>query len=377
MADNTGSQFLEKLNTLPEEVGVYFGSREIGKVFKDMTAEYGLTPNFLYDLVDVVFFGDFNFSLIEPAVKKENITVDKQNKLIVNFLGKIFLPVAPYLKLDVKGEIIKRGGKAEEYQSYGQALLDLIDDKNMEAMDDLMEIHRETYNVAEEENNSLELFTSSLKGILVDTDETALNMLNGAILYLLKSKPDFQNKLGKALMENQEILTEKGIMVDEKPQDGTTANWLKDFISENGSDNFNVVVLSKYLSTAKNVIGLKDEEKKMLRRLLKLYRNLIFFPDSMKDLPLEEWEIVPIDHITMEKPIPTASAKNQEKVETAKVELKKPVVKKTIETPIVSAPPVAVTAEPSDLEKLLSQYPPDSLAYKAIQEEIRKEKNRK
>jgi len=106
---------------------------------------------------------------------------------------------------------------------------------------------------------------------------------------------DFRKNLENALFSNQEILTDKDFVFNGKKQMSTISNWLKDFIKRNGSGMFDNLALSQYLSGSENAKKLDSQEKKLLHKLLILYRNLKFFPESMGNAPAEEWEIIPLD----------------------------------------------------------------------------------
>src|SRR3989339_772390 len=73
------------------------------------------------------------------------------------------------------------------------------------------------------------------------------------------------------------------------------------FIKQYGSGFFDNVTLSRYITFSENVKKLDENEKNLVKKLLQLYRNLKFFPDSMKDIPVDDWEIVPIDKFVVKK----------------------------------------------------------------------------
>jgi hypothetical protein len=303
--------------------------------------------------------------------------------LAADILGKLFLPVAPFLKLDIKAEIVRRGHRPEIYEKYVEDFSDLIEDKNFSAMEELIDLHESTFNPVEEENLSLDFFTNGLKGILNDNDIGPITTLNGALIYLLVNKPEFHNKINKALLNNQEVITTQSLIWKEEAVRGTVANWIKDFIRENGSDIYNSVVLSRYLATSPNPQLLNEEERKIVRRLIKLYRNLFFFPDSMSDIPMEEWEIVPVEKVSVEKPIPGAKPKVivsevAPVVFDKKEEIKEtPVEKKTVASAVpVDIAKIEADLEDSKLASLLTRYLPNSLENKVVKEEIKKRKKK-
>ena len=91
----------------------------------------------------------------------------------------------------------------------------------------------------------------------------------------------------------------------------------------------------------------------MLRKVLKTYKNLVFFPDSMKDVPMENWEILPIEDFVDKKNIPRKKIIKKENVG---------VDKKTDQR----------QEEIKILKELLKKYPKKSLERKAIESEVKK-----
>ncbi|MEI7620534.1 MAG: hypothetical protein WCJ57_03100 [Candidatus Falkowbacteria bacterium] len=380
-------QFLEKLDGLSQEDSLYFSSKIEAEVLKEIQKDYQLSSDDLDNLIYDTFIADFKFDVLEKGLKATKVPAPSQSKLAADILGKLFLPIAPFLKLDIKAEIIKRGHRPEIYEKYTEALTGLIEDKNFESLEEVVKLHESTFNPLEEENTAIDMFSKGLNDLLNDTDTTAVNNLNSALVYLLINKPDFHNKISKILLDNQEEITTQNLSWTEGVQRGTVANWLKDFIRENGSDIYNSVVLSRYLATSVNPQLLSEGERKIVRRLLKLYRNLIFFPDSMNDVSVEEWEIIPVEKVSVERPIVTSKTKVSEEVPAVVVVPKvaeEP--KKIVETPIslpvfntpiiedVAIPKIEADLEDSKLASLLTKYHPDSLEAKVVKEEIKRRK---
>jgi hypothetical protein len=191
-------------------------------------------------------------------------------------------------------------------------------------------------------------------------------------------------------LDNQEIITSKPFILDDKNQKGTIGNWLKDFIKQNGSQLFNTIILSSYLTASLNFKILDPEEKQLINRLLKLYRNLAFFPESMAGIPTEKWEIFPIEKKIEEAPIPkstipSASALIRPAVSTYTPV--RPVVSVSAPVspiapaanfaparvaPLSSTPNSAIAVGTKELESLLKQYPANSLQSKAIAAELKR-----
>ncbi|MFA7365314.1 MAG: hypothetical protein WCZ12_03090 [Patescibacteria group bacterium] len=130
-------------------------------------------------------------------------------------------------------------------------------------------------------------------------------------------------------------------------------------MKENGSDMFNNIALAKYISSSVNCVKLDSDEKRLVKKVLRLYRNLNFFPESMKDVPFVEWEIIPVDKDDVvreqkKEEIISSPEKAEEEKEIEKV-------RKTLEDKSLE-----------ELNDLLKNNPDKNLKRKAIESEIKK-----
>ncbi len=186
----------------------------------------------------------------------------------------------------------------------------------------------------------LDLWQNFFVETLKFKDSALLTDLNHDIIDILMAEKNFKNELLQILFANQEKLTYKTFILNGQPARPTVANWLKDFIKQNGTGLFSNLVLSKYLTNSPNAKELSFAERRLVGKLLNTYRNLKFFPQSLANRPPAEWEIIPV-------------ASQPEAVKA-----------KTLSGPKVK--PEDVIAE---FDKLIGQYPAGSLERKAIEEE--------
>lgn len=241
----------------------------------------------------------------------------------------------------------------------------------------------------------LNIFTEQLVETLESSDNEKLQQLNVALFALFQADELFEDKVISLLYNNQERISTERIKIDDQELSPTVANWLKDFISKNSSEMFNNVVLVKYLADGHNVSQLKEADRNLVKKLLKLYRNLVFFPDSMGNTPLEEWEIFPIDRNASVSAVQSRAKKKavindifQEEEGVVKPEepllvsdQSKPT--KTEPLPASEAPTkqselaVPAKSEQEELEALLKNYQPRSFEYKTILQEINRLKRQK
>lgn len=193
-----------------------------------------------------------------------------------------------------------------------------------------------------------------------------------------------EEKVIDSLYKNQELISKEKISIDGKQKNATVANFLKDFIKTHGSDMPDNLTLANYLNTSSNVKKLKETEKNILNRVLKTYRNLVFFPESMEGVPINFWEIIPVrsnneevlDVLEEEKENKKINKDLKEKIlENKKLREKKPV--KIIEKENLIDLKEIREKSLSELKQLMGEYPSGSLEYKAIKQELSRLKNNK
>jgi hypothetical protein len=200
--------------------------------------------------------------------------------------------------------------------------------------------------LADKKEFILKTFTSEIVPAL-KAEPTRLQDFNIALFQAFNEDEDLEDRVEALLYNNQEKLSDHQIILDNHPASPSIANWLKDFIKKYGSDLFNEVALAEYLSQSPNIKSLKPEEKELVRKVLKLYRNLVFFPQSMDGIAIENWEIFPVNHS-----------------EVIKKNISKP--ENSTENPVITERQKTIF----DLQKNLTKYPTTSLEYKAIHQEI-------
>jgi len=147
-----------------------------------------------------------------------------------------------------------------------------------------------------EKEDSKMIFQGMLVFFLEDHQNPFLKDYNLELIEYLSEDESFKKKLEYSLLNNQEALTADSIVIKGVVVVPTISNWLKDFIDNCGSGLFDAVILSQYLANSANAKKLNDVEKKLLRKLLILYRNLKFFPKSLENVSLEKWGIIPSEH---------------------------------------------------------------------------------
>lgn len=373
---NQFQQFLIKISQLPAEVQFFYESKSLGKALDELNKRYNITIDDLGELLDQITLADFNFNDLEKIIKiKLNFEDEIVKWTTLDYLGMIFLPIDRYLNnIDVKQEIKNRGGYLEKYQEYVDDFIEEIEDEKFKLLDQLIKKHEELVNPEEEKNATIYLFQNHLADILKEGSRGAVVNLNGGLVYLLFNKEGFKEEINKILLSSQEKLTHKEFVLDAKAHSPTVANWLKDFIKQRGSGMFDNVALADFVTNSKNAKNLDEQEKKLVQKLLQLYRNLKFFPESMPTDTGEGWEIIPID-----KEVETMQKARS--VELPKIEQKKQEAKSITNYPAkddgagklqIANKKREQEKKIEELKKIATQYPEGSLERKAVEEEMSK-----
>jgi hypothetical protein len=192
----------------------------------------------------------------------------------------------------------------------------------------------------------------------------------------LEARDLFKSRLRSALLECGALLSEKKIVLNNNQVPASVANWLKDYYTQVGMDKVDTLKVSQYLTNSPNIKLISPEEKDDLKRLLNLFENLKV---SSQEFPIFEESVVAIlpdrelalilngqmanigpEVVKLIEEI--AALENFQQMEATRDVLS--------DAPVF--PEAAVTAVPrtAELQEMLNNYPPDSLEYKAISQEI-------
>ncbi|MFH0840578.1 MAG: hypothetical protein V1865_01145 [bacterium] len=288
--------YKEKLKKLPPWVQDYLDSMQSAEYNVIITEKYGLksieeTRKYL-DLVNQIFFKELLLiSLFSKIKELFGFDDDKARAMAIDIVGMKLLPVEEWLDKNLRQYIRDLGGDPVKYEKYieehDQALEveeEYFDNFLGEEEDDDQDSLLSEENIGSTEVKVKDIFSDKLADLLKWNDYQLINDVNGVIIYLLSNNDQvFKNELINLLMTNNRIITEKVFVLNGKDSLGTIGNWIKDFISKQGSDMFNVVTLSDFINNSENGKILDSEERDILTRVLITYRNLKFFPDSIEN----------------------------------------------------------------------------------------------
>jgi hypothetical protein len=379
----------KKIIQLPKEIGIYLNSMKALELNLLICKKHGLSGDDIgkhTDLITSLFFKELSLKdLIEKIKQVFNFNDIKAKELAVDIAGIRLLVIDNWFNGEVSAYLKNLGVPAANYQKIVEEQKAAVEKEKEEDEKDTAEERAEKERLAKEEllpaptpepevpenykinwdeeaKGCLENFREGLVAILSFGDD--MTEYNQIVVALLVARgQQFQGELEKALLSNNETITSALFSVDGKPAAPSIANWIKYFIKEKGSGIFNNIILTDFLVKSANAKILNEEEKGAVKKLLQLYRNLKFFPESMPNQTGEGWEIIP-------------SAAGSAELEKART-VKTPVTNDTeTETQRLidreAARAIEVGPKLTELKAMAAAYPANSLQRKAIEDEINK-----
>ncbi len=304
-------------SNLPLEIQDAIFSEAVVGINQEISKRFNLTEDGLVkigNLLADLFLKKTEISSLIARIKTDlNLADDQAKAMALEMAGRELLAFDQYFSGQVDNFLKSIGAKPSEYQKDAQIMESAVKqaetDRIKEAKEDedLKEpvvikkaepVKFVESDEKEEVKSAAEVFQKNLIDLfLAESDESKaiLDDYNGILIGLMEKSPAFKKNLEDALYQNQEILTSGKIRLEGKMVDPTISNWLKDFIDKNGSNFFDQIKLSEYVINSENAKDLKEEERKLLTKLLTLYRNVKFFPSGLVNLPVEEWEVIPLE----------------------------------------------------------------------------------
>lgn len=374
-------KFLKKPNSLPDYVDFFLSSDYSGKQINSISKEYNLEKDNIYALIFLAFNYDFDISILENRIKTFGLSGISLKRFWLDFIGRFLLPIADYVvevspkKIEPSELITKANGSIDKYKIFVEEFFSELEDYNLEQLEKEVEIFKKKFNEKDEQEYVFELLSADIISVLEAESFEASSILNRSLIYLLFNVDNFKDEALKKIFTNKELIGEAKISIDDKEVAPTVSAWLKDFIKKNGSSLFDNLILAQYLNTSENAKDLKAKDKEILGNLIRFYKNIAFFPESMNEIPPQKWQIFPFDATSYWQEI-EGSVKN-------KNHLGLPTESEIFEEEVGSDDDVLSekdfkprnyddSPELRNLRELLASFPPASLERKAINEEIKR-----
>jgi len=273
-----------------------------------------LTGDKLVDVIGDVLFGKLELDKLPEVVgKRFTLPKDKSDNLVADIIGMKMLPLNDYYKGAPRAWLMDHKIDTAQYQKYVDQSRAVIEAERKREYDeehptpDVIEPEKIEYvpsDPVQEKKDAVEIFKSGLVDFLTAEDEMIVEMIydyNLILIELLDQDKSLSKKLEQALYDNQETLTTGRLTIDGKAVEPTIGNWLKDFISRQGALFFDNVVLSEYVTNSPNARKLSEADRKLLIKLLTMYRTIKFFPATLNQIPPEQWQVIPFEMPEEEK----------------------------------------------------------------------------
>ncbi len=376
--------------TMPKEVQQYLTSMKATDLNLHVCNKYGIKGDEIskyVDLVNRLFFKEIRLGQVFMEIKKLfGFGRDKAQQMARDLVGIRLLPVKDWYDENVEEYIKNLGGDPADYEEYVKEQKEALPkeeeyfkeqltpekEEDVEETENEEEKQEETakeeeteeieFDAEKEKNESLDIFKKGLVNLLVNSG-FYLEDYNDVLLLLVTRDDGFKKGLENALFQNYEKLTHKKFLLEGEPKEPNVANWLKHFLKQEGSGMFDNITLSRFLSTSENVKVLDEEEKQLVQKLLLLYRNIKFFPDSMPGKDVDQWEIIPLGDKDLEEEQEPRGAQEEQAQEKRGVQEKKSELTQEAKKR---------DKKIKELERIANSYPEGSLEKTAALEEIKR-----
>jgi len=387
---------INKIKTIPSEIKSFLDSLKASELNLLILKRNNLNMSYIGSLLDIVsalFTKDLKvIDLPNQIIRDFKVDALAAKLLACDIVGLRLFVIKDWLNEDLNALIVSWGGTPQDYISYTEEEKKALEEEKKYFAEQstpepgvsftpkVSPIEDKDLNLdlKKEKIDAPEIFNKNLVSIFSDEEgKEFISDYNDIIIALIAEDADFSQFLESALYSNQEKISTNNIIIEDKEVPPTISNWLKDFIKINGSEMFDELKMAEYLSASANAKKLTQSEKDLLRKLLKLYRNLAFFPDSMGNNPIEDWQIIPVDKVEINKKV------SKPEVFQDALEDNKPIISKSLSVfPSSPAPAHLNTKKLEDiplneLQEALTQYAPGSLEYKAVKQEIEHLKKKK
>ena len=415
---NMNEELKKKIKELPEEVFYLLTADKAAELNATLIAEYdlsGVQAAAVVELVERVYVKELRLSDLYTQIKSlltstqlstGSFEETRLRQFICDLVGYRFVPVADWLGEDALNYIRSLGGDAATYAQDNEDLK-LAAAKELAADNLLWQEEAELPPLEADDGSPLNIYpddpsymaaitapessdeaedvgagsaedliadyknilTKELDSLLAIDDYLFVEQFNSRLIALLVERIEAKDELVAILLNNEARIGTETIVVDGRQLPPTTGAWISYFISQKGSSLFDAVTLSDFLVNAANTKFLAPSDKAKLSRLLLLYRNLKFFPDSLVGDEPDKWEILTNVGEVNYRVIEDNQVRKLESIKLESSELKRM-------DNIVSTVPernfAGDQAKVMALKALGDKYPAGSLERLAIDEEIKR-----
>ena len=308
--------YLEELNKLPQEIQDIlispFGAVVNAEIINKYKMDNNQSLKFIY-LVNDIYLKTLTVDDLPYQITKSlDIKGKEAKELAADIAGLKLLVAKDYFKIDIESFINNMGGNIKRYLVVLEKIKESLIKEREEYEKNVAEekfsekpakrgdlsVSNRFPSVENEKKDSIELFKNGLVDAL-DAGNSEFNEIlsdyNLDLIAWFDEDSNFRKEIERTLFLNKERIGSQDFIIDGKKGIPTISNWIQNFIKLNGSGMFDNVVLSRYMINSPNAKILDLNEKRLLTKLLVLYRNLKFFPESMEGVPPEEREIIPIE----------------------------------------------------------------------------------
>lgn len=302
--------YSQKTLAWPEEAGFYLGSDSLAVNQQRLADMYHVSTADLAELLIDLVLADFDFAQLESlAQERLKISALVAKDFADYYIAYVLLPLDEYYpELKIKAEAEKRQIDIAKFQPFIEAFRGEITDELLDAVDKFSAFYTDN-DPQEEANATLGIIKNSLAELLKNGSREMIESLNNSLLFILNNDIKNRDKILQLLMADKTRLTEKSLLIHDKPEEPTVANWLSDFLYRAQNKIADTLTLTEYMTGSVNCRRLSDDERRAVQNLFEFYRNLKLYPEIFKDTELDQWQIFPLPPEAKSSPATAAAMK--------------------------------------------------------------------
>jgi hypothetical protein len=322
----------DNFSSLPANIQYYIDSNFGALVRQKIYSAYGVNnaPELakIVDAVEEVYFERMTIADFVKVFAKLPLSSEASKKMAVDYLGKFLLVMDDYFDGQVSEQLKKLGANPEDFSADVDAMTKdwQVYKQKLIANGDLLPEDNEEINLNEEKSEIINQLSSDLSALLAPETNDGNGLMqeaNWLLGYVMFNSTTAKQEFAKALINNQTLLNTA------TAQPESVNFWLTDFLSfVNGNYADNLLTARYFVESAK-FKQLTEIDKKRVKNLIYLYRNINVFPANFNVHQPEQIQFFPVDLLQIKYQLeigqPTTIVSKAEP-STSSVAIKKPVI---------------------------------------------------
>ena len=305
----------QKTSAWPDEARYYLGSDALADNAERLAKIYQLKSSDVSELlIDLILAGNDLSAIGKLAEGRLRLSEERLENFIADFFIYILFPLDKYYpELGIKAEMGQRKIESREAQAFAQSFDQELDGEVMAALEGAID-SLDNIDAKEEADAVLGLVRNSLTDILKSESPELAEGFNNSLRIILSDDPKNRDKILQMMTADKSQLTEKSLLIHDKPEAPTVANWLADFLYRAQNKISDSLALTEYLTGSVNCRRLDAKERRAVQNLFQFYRNIKLYPEVFSGLDPAKWQILPMPEVPARAAASPAKAAKSEPI---------------------------------------------------------------